>query len=134
MTKRTIINRINKRYKVPRFTIKVWVKNKGNTTVSAHLGASLVCDSTGQEYYNTADDIKKDFAPGSVLMTRYLNTDLGPVGKYTLYIALWEGEKTIGHGIKYAHVELHGAVEKKNKKIIKFELLPPGIFPTSFTV
>jgi len=119
---------------MPKFTIKVWVKNKGTSTVSAHLGASLVCDATGQEYYNVNDDIKKDFAPGATFTTRYLDTDLGPIGKYTLYVALWEGEKTIGHGIKYAHVELSGAVEKKKKKVIKFELLPPGITPTSFTV
>ena len=119
---------------MPKFTIKVWVKNKGTSTVSAHLGASLVCDATGQEYYNVDDDIKKDFAPGDIFMTRYLNTDLGPAGKYSLYLALWEGEKTIGQGIKYAHVELIRAVEKKKKTIIKLELRPPGITPTSFTV
>ena len=50
---------------MPKFTIKLWVKNKGNTTVSAHVGASLVSNVTGQEYYNAADDIKKDFAPGN---------------------------------------------------------------------
>ena len=120
---------------MPKFTIKVWVKNKGTSTVSAHLGASLLCDATGQEYYSVAEDIKKDFAPGNIFVTRYLTTDLGPPGKYSLYLALWEGEKTIGHGIKYAHVELPGAVEKKKKKtIINFDLLPPGISPTSFTV
>ena len=119
---------------MPRFTIKVWVKNTGTSTVSAHLGASLISNATGQEYYNVADDIKKDFAPGATLTMRYLNTDLGPIGKYTLYLALWEGEKTIGHGIKYAHVELPGAVEKKKKKaIVNFKLYPPGISPTSFT-
>jgi len=117
---------------MPKFTIRVWVKNKGTSTVSAHLGASLVCDDTGQEFFNKNDDIKKDFAPGAILLTRYLNTDLGPTGKYTLYLALWEGEKTIGKGIKYAQVVLSGAVEKK--KVINFELLPPGIAPTSFTV
>ena len=119
---------------MPKFTIKVWVKNKGNAKVSAHLGASLVSDVTGQEYYNVNDDIRKDFAPGDIFMTRYLNTDLGPAGKYTLHVALWEGEKTIGHGIKYAHVELLHVVEKKKKKaIIKLNLLPPGISPASFT-
>ena len=119
---------------MPKFTIKVWVKNKGTSTVSAHLGASLICDATDQEYYNVDDDIKKDFKPGDIFVTRYLNTDLGPTGKYSLYLALWEGEKTIGHDIKYAHAELLHAVEKKKKKVIKFELLPPGISPTSFTV
>ena len=119
---------------MPNFTIKVWVKNKGTSTVSAHLGASLISDVTGQEYYNVADDIKKDFAPGDIFVTRYLNTDLGPIGKYSLYLALWEGEKTIGHGIKYAHVELLHAFKKKKKPIIRLELRPPGITPTSFTV
>ena len=120
---------------MPKFTIKVWVKNTGTSTVSAHLGASLVSVVTGQEYYNVADDIKKDFVPGSIFITRYLNTDLGPIGKYTLYVALWEGEKTIGHGTKYAQVVLSGAVEKRKKKaIIRLELLPPGITPATFTV
>jgi len=119
---------------MPNFTIKVWVKNKGNTTVSAHVGASLVSSVTGQEYYNVADDIKKDFAPGDTFITRYLNTDLGPTGKYTLYVALWEGEKAIGMGIKYAHVEILNVVEKKKKAIINFGLVRPEIFPTSFTV
>jgi len=119
---------------MPKFTIKVWVKNKGNTTVSAHVGASLLSNVTGQEYYNVEDDIKKDFAPGDTFVIRYLNTDLGPVGKYTLYVALWEGEKAIGTGIKYAHVEIVNAVEKKKKPIIDFSLVRPEIFPTSFTV
>ena len=118
---------------MPNFTIKVWVKNKGNTTVSAHVGASLVSAVTGQEFYNVADDIKKDFAPGDTFVTRYLNTDLGPMGKYTLYVALWEGEKPIGTGIKYAHVEMLNAVEKKKKAIIDMGLVRPEIFPTSFT-
>ena len=120
---------------MPKFTISVWIKNAGTSTVSAHLGASLISAVTGQEFYNVADDIKKDFAPGTVLTTRYLNTDLGPIGKYSLYLALWEGEKTIGHGIKYAHVELLGAVEKRKKKaIIDLDFFPPSISPTSFTV
>jgi len=118
---------------MPNFTIKVWVKNKGNTTVSAHVGASLVSAVTGQEFYNVADDIKKDFAPGDTLVTRYLNTDLGPVGKYTLYLALWEGEKAIGTGIKYAHAEILKAVEKKKKAIIDMGLVRPEISPKSFT-
>jgi len=120
---------------MPKFTIQVWVKNEGTSTVSAHLGASLVCDATEQEFYNVADDIKKDFVPGSTFMTRYLNTDLGPIGKYTLYVTLWEGEKTIGKGIKYASTKLSGVVEKKKKKaIVKFKLFPPGISPKLFFV
>ena len=66
---------------MPKFTIKVWVKNNGTSTVSAHLGASLVCDATGQEYFNVADDVKRDFVPGATFVMRYLNTDLGPTGK-----------------------------------------------------
>ena len=118
---------------MPKFTIKVWVKNRGSTTVSAHVGASLVSAVTGQEFYNVADDIKKDFAPGDTFVIRYLNTDLGPMGKYTLYVALWEGKKAIGTGIKYAHVEILQAVEKKKKAIIDMGLVRPEIFPTSFT-
>jgi len=119
---------------MPNFTIKVWVKNKGNTTVSAHVGASLVSSVTGQEFYNVADDIKKDFAPGDTFVTRYINTDLGPMGKYTFYVALWEGEKPIGTGIKYAHVEILNVVEKKKKAIIDMGLVRPEISPTSFRV
>ena len=119
---------------MPKFTINVWVKNRGSTTVSAHVGASLVSAVTGQEFYNVADDIKKDFAPGDVFVTRYLNTDLGPTGKYTLYVAIWEGGKPIGTGIKYAHVEILNAVEKKKRAIIDMGLVRPEISPTSFTV
>ena len=118
---------------MPKFTIKVWVKNKGTSTVSAHVGASLVSAVTGQEYYNVADDIKKDFAPGDTFVTRYLNTDLGPIGKYTLYVALWEGEKAIGTGIKYAHVEVLRVVEKRKKAIIDMGLVRPEIYPLSFS-
>ena len=104
---------------MPKFTIKVWVKNKGTSTVSAHLGASLLCDATGQEYYSVAEDIKKDFAPGDIFMTRYLTTDLGPPGKYSLYLALWEGEKTIilGAGAVLAYFFLKREEEKKEKKV-----------------
>jgi len=112
----------------------VWVKNKGNTTVSAHVGASLLSNVTGQEYYNVEDDIKKDFAPGDTFVIRYLNTDLGPVGKYTLYVALWEGEKAIGTGIKYAHVEIVNAVEKKKKPIIDFSPVRPEIFQKTLKI
>ena len=113
---------------MPKFTIKVWVKNKGTSTVSAHLGASLVCDATGQEYYNVADDIKKDFAPGDTFVIRYLNTDLGPVGKYTLYVALWEGEKAIiaGAGAVLAYLYLEKNKEKKT------DISDVSIYPTEF--
>jgi len=35
----------------------------------------------GIEYYNTADDIKKEFKPGKTWVFRNLNTELGGVGK-----------------------------------------------------
>ena len=115
---------------MPNFVIKVWAKNKGNTTVSAHVGASLVSAVTGQEFYNVADDVKKDFAPGDVFVTRYLNTDLGPMGKYTLYVALWEGEKAIiaGAGALLAYF----LVEKNKEK--KTDISDVSISPTEFYV
>jgi len=101
---------------MPKFSISCWVNNKGTTTVSAHVGASLVGATDAIEYYNTADDVKKNFNPGKTWVFRYLNTELGSVGKYDLYLALWEGEKAIGAGKKYASVMISGAVEKKKKK------------------
>ena len=101
---------------MPKFKINCMVHNNGASTVSAHVGASLVNVNTGVEYFNTADDIKKDFPVGATPVVRFLNTELGPTGKYTLYIALWEGEKVIGMGVKYAVVVISDAVEKKKKK------------------
>ena len=46
---------------MPKFSISCWVNNKGTATVSAHVGASLVNVNDGIEYYNTADDVKKNF-------------------------------------------------------------------------
>ena len=117
---------------MPKFTINCMVHNNGAATVSAHVGASLVCAKTGVEYYNIADDIKKDFPVGVTHIVRYLNTELGPVGKYNLHIALWEGEKAIGKGIKYAGRVLSNAVEKKKKKEVSMEATSPSISPTSF--
>jgi len=54
----------------------------------------------GIEYYNTADDVKKNFNPGKTWVFRYLNTELGATGLYDFYLALWEGEKDIGTGTK----------------------------------
>ena len=118
---------------MPKFTIWCMVNNTGTATVSAHVGASLM-GSDGIEYYNTADDIKKDFPPGKTSVKRYLNTELGKVGKYTLYLALWEGEKTIGTGTKYAAAVITDAVEKKKKTVaeVKMEITSPDVFPTSF--
>jgi len=47
-------------------------------------------------------------------------------------VALWEAEKTIGTGKKYAHVEILNAVEKKKKAIIDMGLVRPEIYPLSF--
>jgi len=73
----------------------------------------------GIEYYNTADDIKKNFNPGKTWVFRYLNTELGATGIYDFYLTLWEGEKKIGTGKKYASVMIKKDVEKKKKKIKK---------------
>ena len=117
---------------MPKFTIWCMVNNYGTAKVSAHVGASLM-GSDGIEYYNTADDIKEDFPVGKTPVKRYLNTELGKVGKYTLYLALWEGEKTIGTGIKYAAAVITDAVEKKKKKVVKLNLSVLGFYPSSFT-
>jgi len=117
-----------------KFSISCWVNNTGTTTVSAHVGASLVSVVNNIEYYNVDDDIKKNFPPGKTWVKRYLNSDLGPIGKYDLYIALWEGEKAIGTGKKYASVMISGAVEKKKKKIatVELDVSKTVISPTSF--
>ena len=117
---------------MPKFKINCMVHNNGTATVSAHVGVSLVCVKTGVEYYNIADDIKKDFPVGTTPTSRYLNTELGPIGKYDLYVALWEGEVTIGMGIKYAGRVISNAVEKKKKKEVSMEATSPSIIPTSF--
>ena len=67
---------------MPKFVISCWVNNTGTTTVSAHVGASLVSVANNIEYYNVNDDIKKDFPPGKTWVKRYLNSDLGPIVKY----------------------------------------------------
>ena len=119
---------------MPKFSISCWVNNKGTATVSAHVGASLVNANNGIEYYNIADDIKKNFNPGKTWVFRYLNTELGATGIYDLYIALWEGEKDIGTGIKYASVMIPGAVEKKKKvaTTVEFDVSDTVISPASF--
>ena len=117
---------------MPKFTIHVSVTNSGNTSVSAHVGASLVGASDHVEYFNTSEDVKYIFPTGETPITRYLTTDLGAYQKYYLYVALWEGEKLIGTGKKYAVAVLKNAVEKKKKKVVAMTLAVPSISPTSF--
>ena len=100
---------------MPKFTTSLIVTNNGSASVSAHAGASLVGASDHVEYFNTSEDVKYTFKVGNTLVTRYLSTDLGAYQKYFLYVALWEGEKLIGTGIKYAIAVLPNAVEKKKK-------------------
>ena len=73
---------------MPKFTIKVIVTNKGDASVSAHVGASLVGASDHMEYFNTSEDIKHTFAIGKTPITRYLTSDLGAYQKYYLSVIL----------------------------------------------
>jgi len=100
---------------MPKFTIRLRVTNKSGVPVKAHVGASLV-GKDWVEFYNKDDDVTMTFNPGKNEFARYLNTDLGGYQKYDLVVAIWEGEKLIGTGIKYATVTLKDAVEKKKKK------------------
>ena len=100
---------------MPRFTIGVKITNYSGVPVKVHIGASLIGQRNTTEYYNTSDDITKVVNPGRNDFTRYLNTDLGQPQKYDLYVVLWEAEKPIGRGKRYAQVKITGAVEKKKK-------------------
>ena len=118
---------------MPKFAIRLRVTNNSGVSVKAHVGASLV-GKDWREFYNTADDVTRVFPPGKSEFVRYLNTDLGPYEKYDLVVAIWEGEKPIGHGVKYASVTLKDAVEKKKKKMVvtmTTEVL--RVYPASFT-
>ena len=117
---------------MPKFTIRIRVTNKTGVSVKAHVGASFV-DKDWREFYNTADDVTMVFNPGKNEFVRYLNTDLGPYEKYNLIIAIWEGEKPIGKGVKYATVTLKNAVEKKKRKVVDLDLKVMSYSPTSFT-
>jgi len=119
---------------MPKFILKLKVTNSSGVSVSAHVGASLVGTEDSIEYYNTSDDIKKLFPTGETIVQRYLNTDLGRNEKYDLVVALWEGEKTIGKGIKYADFTVKNAVEKKKKIIVKMAIAVMDHYPKSFTV
>ena len=118
---------------MPKFTIRLRVTNNSGVPVKAHVGASLVGASNYREFYNTADDVTRVFYPGKNEFTRYLNTNLGPYGKYNLVVALWEGEKPIGHGIKYATATVENAVEKKKKILVNMTTEVLNFSPVSFT-
>ena len=106
---------------MPKFVIKIFVSNGGAAPVTAHVGASLVGTSDHIEYFSTSEDFKHTFAVGSTVIYRNLTTNLGAYQKYDLYVALWEAEKEIGKGIKYAYAKKANAVEKK-KKIVPVKL------------
>ena len=117
---------------MPKFTIRLRVTNNSGVPVKAHVGASLV-GKDWVEFYNTADDVTRVFNPGKNEFTRYLNTDLGGYQKYDLVVALWEGEKLIGTGIKYATATLKDAVEKKKKIVVNMTTEVLNFSPASFT-
>ena len=118
---------------MPRFTIRLRATNNSGFPVKVHVGASLVGQKDSVEYYNTSDDITEVLNLGKNEFVRYLNTDLGQAQKYDLYLVLWEGEKTIGKGKRYAQVVVTGAVEKKKKKEVKLDLKVLSYSPSSFT-
>jgi len=118
---------------MPKFTIRIRATNNSGVKVKVHVGASLIGQKETTEYYNTSDDITKVLNPGKNEFVRYLNTNLGQVQKYDLYVALWEGEKTIGQGKKYASVKVTDAVEKKKKIEVKLDLKVLSCYPVSFT-
>jgi len=117
---------------MPKFTIRLRVTNTTGVPVKAHVGASLI-GRDWIEYYNAADDVTRVFNPGKNEFVRYLNTDLGLHGKYDLVIAIWEGEKPIGHGVKYASTTIKDAVEKKKKIVVSMTTEVLKFYPTSFT-
>ena len=117
---------------MPKFTIRMSVTNLGADPVTAHVGASLVGVNDYIEYFNTSEDFKHTFPRGISTVVRYLTSDLGANQKYNLHVALWEAEKPIGHGIKYASAVAVYAVEKKKKKVIKLSMHISSYSPTSF--
>ena len=116
---------------MPKFTIRLRVTNKSGAPVKAHVGASLV-GKDWVEFYNTADDVTMTFNNGKSEFTRYLNTDLGGYQKYDLVVTLWEGEKLIGTGTKYASLKLVNAVEKKKRIKVNMTLGVLDFYPKSF--
>jgi len=95
---------------MPQFTIRVRATNNSGVPVKVHIGASLVGQRDTIEYYNTSDDITRVLSTGRNEYARYLNTELGQAQKYDLYVVLWEGEKSIGTGKRYAQGMVPGAV------------------------
>ena len=117
---------------MPKFTIRLRVTNKSGVSVKAHVGASLV-GKDWVEFYNKDDDVTMTFNPGKNEFARYLNTDLGGYQKYDLVIAIWEGEKPIGDGVKYATATIKDAVEKKKKIVVNMTTEVIKFYPASFT-
>ena len=117
---------------MPKFTIRLRVTNKTGVSVKAHVGASLV-GKDQVEFYNTDDDVTMIFTNGKNEFARYLNTDLGGYQKYDLVVAIWEGEKPIGKGIKYASATIKDAVEKKKKIVVNMTTEVLKFYPVSFT-
>jgi len=118
---------------MPQFTIRVRATNNSGFAVKVHIGASLIGQRETTEYYNTSDDITKVLNPGRNEFVRYLNTNLGQAQKYDLYVVLWEGEKPIGQGKRYAQVMVSNAVEKKKKLEVNLDLKVLAFYPSSFT-
>jgi len=118
---------------MPQFTIRVRATNNSGFAVKVHIGASLIGQRETTEYYNTSDDITKVLNPGKNEFVRYLNTSLGQAQKYDLYVVLWEGEKPIGQGKRYAQVMVSNAVEKKKKLKVNLDLKVLAFYPPSFT-
>jgi len=118
---------------MPKFTIRLRVTNYSGAPVKAHVGASLV-GKDWVEFYNKADDVTRVFNKGKNEFTRYLNTNLGKYQKYDLVLVLWEGEKPIGKGKKYASLKLVNAVEKKKKIVVNMTLGVLNFYPKSFVV
>jgi len=119
---------------MPRFILRLKVTNRSGVSILAHVGASLVGTQNTIEYYNKSEDIKKLFPVGETIVQRYLTTDLGQYQKYDLIVALWEGEKPIGHGIRYADATVRNAVEKKKKKTINMAIAVVDHYPKTYSV
>ena len=117
---------------MPKFTIRIRATNNSGFPVKVHIGASLIGQKDATEYYNTSDDITRILFTGKNEFTRYINTNLGQIQKYNLIIVLWEGEKPIGRGKRYAQVMVSNAVEKKKKKEVKLNLKVLAFSPSSF--
>jgi len=116
---------------MPKFIIKLWVMNNSGVPIKAHVGASLV-GANWAEYYNKSEDITLVFKPGKTAVGRYLTTDLGANQKYKLDVVIWEGEKPIGNGRKYATKTLINAVKKKKKIVANFDLSIREFYPRTF--